>query len=483
MDKLIEIGNSRNTNSRIKRLERLVERDAAHLDEGPIILGVPVGGNNVPIIDVADMTRLVIAAYDGSGNYRPYIRVNISGEYSTVRGFIGYAVRVIPAIGAVFVVTGPVYPATATPINIHNLPSPPRTNEAWRVQARVLTGNWGPGAWSDFKPVTWGGDPDAPASPTYPAGWLVKNLYNETEHITETEIDWNDNTEPDLDKYVLESSTDAGVSWHREPPISYETTRYSWAGYFDTGAVVSLRLLRQDTSGNQSGWTAFPNFTVPVPVPAPINRWIFDGGFELDKGWVRQATGPGDPFIIPARPASGYEGVYCFQATNTHATLNYSYVGLSTRFSTINQGLPYRLSAWAKGVAGTGGVSNISLVIYYFDSTDTFLSSVFYSPAIGVAGTWNKYTSPVLTPPANAVKIKVAYHLTPNLGGGSIYIDDIDLLEILPGTSIQNGVITAAHFAAIGYTGTINLAKLTVAGTNGSLTIANGIITARVDPT
>ena len=42
---------------------------------------------------------------------------------------------------------------------------------------------------------------------------------------------------------------------------------------------------------------------------------------------------------------------------------------------------------------------------------------------------------------------------------------------------------TAANKIAGGISATVTLAKITVGGTNGSLTFSNGLLTAKVDPT
>lgn len=256
-DKLNEITNPTTAYSRIKELEREGRRSKAAQYSGPPIVGTDPTTTKVAIVSVEDVTALAVPAYDGGGNYRPYINIVIGGDYSQViRSFVGYSVRIIPANGEVFTVDGPSFPDAGSPFAIRNLTTPPSAEEVWQAQVRIRTALYGTGLWSDFVPITWGGDTTAPPPPDFAVVPFPVNYYDPRQHITNFRVAWRamDPTILDFDRFVLEYRYSSGV-WVRVDTFTPEVLFRDFAGIFIPGSTVQFRLLAQDTSGNQSAWT------------------------------------------------------------------------------------------------------------------------------------------------------------------------------------------------------------------------------------
>jgi hypothetical protein len=294
-DKLHGITDPNSTVNRMKRVERTLRGEKSHRGTGKTIEGQDQGVSNVPVVHIEDISPVLVDDYTPSGQYAPFLRVNITnGDYQQTRSFIGFEVRVIPAIGAVFTQRGPAYPYDPahgipgpTPIDIRTMPTPPREQETWKVQVRVLTGLWGAGFWSDEKPVSWGGDAIAPAIPTWPLDWLVQNTYNWDAHETLVEVKWQAGlnaggvVDPDLDRFVIRvsvdglSDTDPNKVWDEKPSVAATDLSYQFHD-LDPGVQADFEVRAQDTSGNQSGWSQTRSVTVFAPnaPAAPTNLQI-----------------------------------------------------------------------------------------------------------------------------------------------------------------------------------------------------------------
>lgn len=75
-----------------------------------------------------------------------------------------------------------------------------------------------------------------------------------------------------------------------------------------------------------------------------------------------------------------------------------------------------------------------------------------------------------------------------NNGGGTATINHSDTAGLQGGTTNQFYHLTAAEYTlvgllATGFSGTITTAKLTPAGSNGSMTFTNGVLTAQTAAT
>lgn len=318
-DKLHGITDPNSTVNRVKRVERALRGEKSHRGTGKTIEGQDQGVSNVPVVHIEDIFPVLVDDYTPSGQYAPFLRVNITnGDYQQVRSFIGYEVRVIPAIGAVFTQRGPTYPydpangiTGPTPIDIRTMPTPPREQETWKVQVRVLTGLWGAGFWSDEKPVSWGGDSIAPAIPTWPLDWLVQNTYNWNAHETLVEVKWQAGlngggaVDLDLDRFVIRVSTD-GLSdtdpnkvWDEQPSVAARDTHYTFRN-LPPGSQADFQVRAQDTSGNQSGWSQTRSTTVFAPnAPAAPTNLEITTNFYASRSRVSVIGVAWDPVTSP----------------------------------------------------------------------------------------------------------------------------------------------------------------------------------------
>ncbi|MBB6061880.1 uncharacterized protein YoxC [Thermosipho japonicus] len=255
--------------------------------------------------------------------------------------------------------------------------------------------------WATTQSITSAKDTTPPATPT---GLTATGLFQKVL------LEWNENTEPDLDSYEVQVATDS-VFTQNIKTFKMNATTYTFAGNSNTTYYFRLRAV--DKSGNKSGWSSSVSATTTKVYDEDLeSQTLNDTVDELNalsetvdnvENYARQVTFVLNSNFEDAKGQGSLDGWHTWAGGGTvvevsdgvggkHAATNNDgqvWWAYSSRVP-IDPNNTYIVECYARTLSGSNGVFYLAVVL--FDKNGNNISG---------DGTWWYYPAKAVVPPSN----------------------------------------------------------------------------------